>query len=75
MYSNRSILLLFFAKTKGFRSEFVHLSGRINKKVPLWISQQLSKKIKFKNLKIKKVLFVGLTYKKNIDDLRESPSL
>lgn len=65
----------FFAKTKGFRSEFVHLSGRINKKVPLWISQQLSKKIKFKNLKIKKVLFVGLTYKKNIDDLRESPSL
>jgi UDP-N-acetyl-D-glucosamine dehydrogenase len=59
------------AKKEGMNSKFIELSGIINKKIPSIIVQEI-KKILNKN---DKVLCIGLTYKKNIDDLRNSPSL
>ena len=44
--------------------------------MPKKIFNQIKKYIKFKNFhKKEKILFCGLNYKKNIKDLRNSPSL
>ena len=57
----------------NFDCKFIKLAEKINSNVPLKIIQ----KINFlkKKIKIKKILIIGMAYKKNIDDYRESPSL
>lgn len=65
----------YFAKTKGMDSKFVYLSAKVNKLVPRWIVNQIISVVKTKSLKLKKILIVGVSYKKNTEDLRESPSL
>ena len=64
----------YFAKTKGMASKFVYLSAKINKSVPKWIVNEINLFVK-KKLKLKKILIIGISYKKNTEDLRESPSL
>ena len=65
----------YFAKTKGMASKFVYLSAKINKSVPKWIVNEINLFVKKKKLKLKKILIIGISYKKNTEDLRESPSL
>ena len=64
------------AKQHGIKTEFIELSGKINKSMPNWVVRILSKnlnKAKFRNKT--KVLVLGVTYKNNINDTRESPGL
>ncbi len=64
------------AKQHGIKTEFIELSGKINKSMPNWVVSILSKnlnKAKFRNKT--KVLVLGVTYKNNINDTRESPGL
>ena len=63
--------LNWLAKKKGLNSKFIELSGIINKKIPNKIVSEIKKKLN----RSAKILCIGLTYKKNIDDLRNSPSL
>ena len=58
------------AKKIGFKTKFIKTSGIINKEV----TENIIKKIK-KLSKNKKILIIGLSYKKDVDDLRESASL
>ena len=58
----------------GFECKFIKLAEKINSDVPLKIINYV-KKIFKKNRKKINILVVGLAYKKNIDDYRESPSL
>ena len=58
------------AKKNNLKSNFVDLAGKVNDEMPNWIIRE-SLKIK----KIKKALILGVAYKKNIDDVRESPAL
>lgn len=69
-------LLWKLEKNKYF-SNFIKASTKINDAMPKFIFKESFKILKknFKNFRSIKVLFVGLAYKKNIDDLRESPSL
>ncbi len=65
------------AKQVGLESRFIELSGQINQNMPEWIFSKIKKfyvsnNKNFKNLKF---LVLGLSYKRNIDDMRESPSL
>ncbi len=65
------------AKEYGVNTKFIELAGEINSQMPNWI---LSKIIDLlneqrKSIKGSKVLLVGLSYKKNIDDTRESPAV
>ncbi len=65
------------AKQVGLESRFIELSGQINQNMPEWIFSKIKKfyvsnNKNFKNLKF---LVLGLSYKRNIDDIRESPSL
>ena len=58
------------AKKIGFETKFIKTAGIVNNDVTV----NIIKKIK-KLSKNKKVLIIGLSYKKDIDDMRESPSL
>ena len=49
---------------------FIGMAGKINDKMPEWIIGQSLKK-----RQIKSALVLGVAYKKNVDDMRESPAL
>ena len=59
------------AKKHNINAEFIKLSGKINAKISNFIVQKLITLNKKKNLKI---LILGVSYKENIDDVRESPA-
>ena len=43
--------------------------------MPIYVSNQIFNYIKKNNIKTKKILFVGIAYKKNTVDTRKSPSV
>ena len=59
------------SKKLGFKCNFIELSEKINSGVPKKIVNFIKKKF----TQGSKILIIGLAYKKNIDDYRESPSL
>ena len=69
--------LYWLGKKNGFNLKFVKSSGEINEKITSWIVQQMVNFFKRNKIKIpsKKILILGIAYKKDIDDLRESPAL
>jgi len=67
---------IWLAKKHGLSSKFIELSGKINTSIPEWICKQIQSELKkkFKKIKNCKVLILGVAYKKNINDDRESPA-
>lgn len=68
--------LIEYAKKAGFNHDFLSLARRINLGMPKFAVEQLSLALNDKNKSLHgtKVLLLGLSYKANIDDCRESPS-
>lgn len=66
--------LTYKAKQLGINTKFIKLAGKINDERPNEISREILNYIKKNKLK-KNILIMGITYKKNSDDLRESPIL
>ena len=64
--------LSWISKKNGYEPKFIKLAGIINSQIPNWTIKQLLKVIKIK--KKTKILLLGVAYKKDIDDDRESPS-
>ena len=65
------------AKEFGFNTKFIELAGEINTSMPQYVVGRVSyalNKIN-KSLKGSKILILGISYKKNVDDIRESPAL
>ena len=66
------------AKKFKIKTEFINLAGKINRSLPNWTVDQLKKNLrearKIKSIKNKKFLILGIAYKKNINDCRESPA-
>ena len=66
------------AREYGMTTRFIELSGEINANMPgivvQTVAEELSGRLE-KSIKGSKILLVGLAYKKNVDDMRESPSL
>ena len=65
------------AKKYGINSRFIKLAGEINDLMPKYTVNSLKKSLKRRKIDLKetKILILGLSYKKNINDMRESPSL
>lgn len=66
------------AKEYNIKTEFINLAGKVNRSIPNWVVNQLKIHLKHKrkinSLKKKKILILGIAYKKNINDCRESPA-
>jgi UDP-N-acetyl-D-glucosamine dehydrogenase len=65
------------AREFDFRTRFIELAGAINTDMPYFVIDQLASALndRTKSLKGSRILVLGLAYKRDIDDLRESPSL
>jgi len=65
------------AKEFDFQTRFIELAGEVNSSMPYFVIDQLAAGLneQRKSIKGSKVLVLGLAYKRDIDDLRESPSL
>jgi UDP-N-acetyl-D-glucosamine dehydrogenase len=65
------------AKEWDFHTRFIELAGEINLSMPYHVVDSVAKALsgQKKPLNGARVLVLGLAYKKDIDDLRESPSL
>ena len=66
------------AREFGIPTRFVELSGEINTLMPIYVLDRLREELDLrfsKGLKDSKILIMGMSYKKNVDDIRESPSL
>lgn len=65
------------AREYDFSTRFIELAGEINSSMPYFVVNKVMEALneRHKSLKGSKVLVLGLAYKKDVDDLRESPSL
>jgi UDP-N-acetyl-D-glucosamine dehydrogenase len=61
------------AKHFGQPTRFIELAGEINEAMPAFVVQTVQNALT--NLQGKKILILGVAYKRDIDDLRESPAL
>ncbi len=65
------------AKELGMETRFIELAGEINTSMPNYVIQKVNEALNNsgKSVNGSRILILGLAYKKNVDDLRESPSL
>ncbi len=65
------------AREYALATRFIELAGEINISMPRYVVSRLMEALneKGKALKGSKILVLGLAYKKDVDDMRESPSL
>ncbi len=65
------------AREYGLHTRFIELSGEVNKAMPEYVVGTLMDGLNDRGraLKGSRVLVLGIAYKKNVDDMRESPSV
>lgn len=65
------------AREYGLHTRFIELSGELNKAMPGYVLGKLMDGLnnQGKALSKCKILVLGISYKKNVDDMRESPSV
>ncbi|HVN79056.1 MAG TPA: nucleotide sugar dehydrogenase [Terriglobia bacterium] len=64
-------------KTLDYRARFIELASEINADMPRYVVNKVNDALNdfSKSVKNSRILVVGVSYKKDIDDLRESPAL
>lgn len=65
------------AREYGLHTRFIELSGEVNRSMPEFVFGKLVRALneRRKALKGSRVLVLGIAYKKNVDDMRESPAV
>lgn len=70
-------LLTWKAKQYDLNTKFIELSADINNSMPNYVVDKINEGLNMlgKNFSNSKILILGVAYKKNINDIRESPAL
>jgi len=65
------------ARAYGVHTRFIELAGEVNQSMPHWVVEKLAQALNDRGrpLKGSRVLILGLAYKKDVSDMRESPSV
>jgi UDP-N-acetyl-D-glucosamine dehydrogenase len=65
------------ARAYGVHTRFIELAGEINQSMPHWVVEKLARALNDRGRPLKgaRVLILGLAYKKDVADMRESPSV
>lgn len=65
------------ANQQGFRSQFIELADRINSEMPAYVVDRVAELLNDgeKAVKNARILVVGVAYKENIEDTRQSPAI
>jgi len=65
------------AREYGLTTRVIELAGEVNTSMPKWVVAKVTDALNDMSLPVKgsKILVLGIAYKKNVDDMRESPSV
>ncbi len=65
------------AREYGVNTRFIELAGEVNSAMPEWVVGKISEALDSvsKSINGSRILVLGIAYKKNVDDVRESPSV
>ena len=65
------------AREYGVNTRFIELAGEVNTTMPYWVLGKITDALNEynKSLKNSKGLILGIAYKKDVDDMRESPAV
>jgi UDP-N-acetyl-D-glucosamine dehydrogenase len=65
------------ARQYEFQTRFIELAGEVNTEMPRYVVQRTMEALnaRGRTLKGARVLLLGMAYKKDVDDMRESPSV
>ncbi len=65
------------AREYGQTTRFIELAGEVNTSMPDWVVHNVFQKLNESKKAVagSRILIIGLAYKANVDDMRESPSL
>jgi UDP-N-acetyl-D-glucosamine dehydrogenase len=64
-------------RTLNYRTRFIDVASEINSQMPDFVAEKVTVALNdaSKSVKGSRILVIGVAYKKNIDDIRESPAL
>jgi UDP-N-acetyl-D-glucosamine dehydrogenase len=65
------------AKEFDFSTRFIQLAGEVNSAIPHYVVERITTALNDKGKAVRgsKILILGVAYKKDVDDVRESPAL
>ena len=65
------------AREYGVNTRFIELAGEVNSYMPKWVVGKIAEALNSaaKAINGSRILILGIAYKKNVDDIRESPSV
>ena len=65
------------AREYGVHTRFIELAGEVNSAMPEWVVHKVGEALNERERSVKgsKILVLGIAYKKNVDDMRESPAV
>ena len=65
------------AREYGVHTRFIELAGEINSAMPRWVVNKIADSLNLVGQAVKnsKILILGIAYKLNVEDMRESPSV
>jgi UDP-N-acetyl-D-glucosamine dehydrogenase len=65
------------AKEYDFHSDFIELAARTNENMPFYVLDLIIRSVSMNGISLKdgKFMFLGVAFKKNVDDVRNSPAI
>lgn len=65
------------AREYGLDTRFIELAGEVNRNMPKWVVSKVADALNQRGKPVRgsRILMLGIAYKKNVDDMRESPAV